>query len=109
MSTETSARYEIKNEFKPDKKKTAKIEGSWHQQFLTALRNLFLHTYQDFGDFDEFDEETRFDEVDGGEFIPLTGRGIVVTKGDDPSIKPAGFYPQWPTFYPDVSGTVKCS
>lgn len=73
-------------------------------------------------DDEEFDDDNEVDQVDG-EFTPLA-RGIDIgrsvtrfnpdkSKDDDVlnstdhnpdrRLVPSGFYPQWPTYYPDVS------
>lgn len=72
-------------------------------------------------DDDEFDDDSEVDQVDG-EFTPLA-RGIDdgflvprfnpdkrkdgnVPSSSDPNpdrrLVPSGFFPQWPTYYPDV-------
>lgn len=74
-----------------------------------------------FSDYEEFDEEIEMDEVDG-EFTPLTygiddgflvppngnpkKNGVDVSSRTDPNPKrrvvPSGYFPQWPSYYPEV-------
>lgn len=76
-----------------------------HSKLHTLNHNYFLAA-------DEFDDDE--DDVDG-EFIPLTGGvddGFFTPKprehddtpkvNPDRRIVPAGYYPQWPTYYPEV-------
>jgi hypothetical protein len=58
-------------------------------------------------DYEDFDEDIELDEVDS-EFTPLHNgidEGILVNrKGFNPDRRmvPAGYFPQWPSYYPEV-------
>lgn len=94
MPTEPSVRFSISNEYE-DKKKAPMIAN-----------------------LEDFDEETEIDEIDS-EFTPLNNgdnhRGVLVPRKNiprrdespdpNPDRRIAGFYPQWPTYYPDTLPT----
>lgn len=114
MPTEPSVRFGIKNELLGDKLKAPPMAGSnYHcnlnySSWFTSCDIFIL-------DDDEFDEDAEIDEIDG-EFTPLNkgiDDGFLSPRrdSDTPSRKPnpdrrlvpAGYYPQWPTYYPEVS------
>lgn len=52
-------------------------------------------------------DDNDVDEIDGEStaILNVGGRGVIVRRKDfEPgtNLMPAGFYPQWPSFYPDV-------
>lgn len=76
------------------------------RQLLCLFLILDSEEYFDDSDVDDVDD------VDGGEFTPLTHgiddglivgvRNDVPNKNPDRRRVPAGYYPQWPTYYPEV-------
>lgn len=105
-SSEPSVRYSIKNETFSDKEKSPPIASTHYQ----PSHNYVTHTAPApfvVADYEEFDEEIDRDEVDS-EFTPLhngVDEGMLVPrKGYNPDgpTKPRGYYPQWPSYYPEV-------
>lgn len=114
MSTEPSVRYTIKNELQLDKQKPP-IASTKLVSIFKRINNILLILDEDeFDDADDFEEEFTplTNGIDDGFFTPrndLPKRKESDKPFDEPDhasanpdrrLVPAGYYPQWPTYYP---------
>lgn len=112
MEMESIVNYNIRNELKSEDNKFPPIAGKIFLRSSSSNLSKLLCLFMIL-DSEEYFDDSDVDDVDGGEFTPMLTHGIddglivgvrnnVPKRNPDRRIVPAGYYPQWPTYYPEV-------